>query len=353
MSEKYDARALFTFPAAKEGAPEHRGLMISGRPSLINDLRNNQGVDAFVVRGNKQIDTDSGTISRLVRPEYTEDGSVSVEHVHDAQLTDFNVLRSTGSPMDTDQYITSLNPMNLRRFARDKSLVGDEILGPLDLYRSHLLIPAGETVAGANDIAIASNLVMKPNGGFASRGIHPGTPVEIAEHLKTASAEPLILEERLRFDMPIPGIKGATEYEQARLDQANQLGVNKELRMYSYGDNQWMPVARIAEPGALELKGDEWVYIDEDSVPAEAHAFADAVKHQVDMKVGTSDTLLAIDLVYATSETRPEPHWEVMELNAEPYTMRPELNGDVGLRHRKALVAQIGRIARNNTEYSR
>ena len=120
MSEKYDARALFTFPAAKEGAPEHRGLMISGRPSLINDLRNNQGVDAFVVRGNKQIDTDSGTISRLVRPEYTEDGSVSVEHVHDAQLTDFNVLRSTGSPMDTDQYITSLNPKAIRRIKPSK-----------------------------------------------------------------------------------------------------------------------------------------------------------------------------------------------------------------------------------------
>jgi hypothetical protein len=349
MSREYDATALFTFPKPKHDVAESHGLMIYGRPSLFQDIRENHGVDVHVSRGLDSIVAEADTVNNVVRPEYRRDLSeVSLQRMGDVVLSSYGLIRPNGKPLETDHLVQALNPMNLRKLARDKFEVGQSILEPLGLYRKSLFIPKGISELSADDLALASKLVLKPNGGFASRGIESGTPTEIATILQEEGREDRILEERLDFSLALPSLRGSDEYQQHRLDEANRLGVNKELRLYSYGMRDWQAVARIAEPGELKLRDDEWLYVEEGSVPAEAIQWADRVKDVVDEQIGASDTLLAVDMVYVRSESRPDPHWEVMEVNAEPFTLRPEVNGTVGLKHRGLLAAQIGRIAKKN-----
>jgi hypothetical protein len=295
------------------------------------------------------IDPSTGLVSDVVRPAYNMfDTPVVLKRLGEQPLSAYGVARSYGSPMDTDQYVEGLNPMNLRRLARNKHEVAETILKPLGLYRKNTLVMPGNSGSlSESDIAMSHSLIMKPNGGFASRDIVAGTPAEIYAQLGEITEDKLI-EERLGFDLPIPLIRGRDDYEQARLLEANEQKVNKELRLYSYGEDAWYPVARIAQPGSLRLTGDEWVYIDEDSVPDEALIAASRVKQALDKKTGKTDTLIVVDMVYVTSESRPEPHWEVMEVNAEPYVPRPENNQGVGIQHQQLLAAQIGRIARNS-----
>ena len=344
---EFDATAIITIPKPYNGAREEVGLLIYNRPDLFGLIRDSEGVDVHVSRGVDSINPKSGIVSDVVRPAYSSrNRTVELEPIGRQALSGYGVARSYGPPIDTDRHVENLNPMNLRVLARDKYEVANTMLKPLGLYRENVLItPEQSGVTTEGDIAVARSLILKPNGGFASRDIVTGTPAEIYAQL-AGITEPKLVEERLSFKLPIPSIKGRDEYEQARLDKANEKGVNKELRLYSYGEAVWYPVVRIAEPGSLRLTGDEWVYIDEDTVPFDAIMAANSVKQAFDAKTGKTDTLLAIDLVYVTSESRPEPHWEVMEVNAEPYIMRPENNNSVGEKHQRLLAAQIGRTAR-------
>ncbi len=346
----FDATALIALPKPYKGAEESHGLLIHNRPDLFTLLREQEGVDVHVSRGIDSIDASTGKVSDVVRPAYgVSDTPVTLERFGEQQLSAYNVARSYGPTIDIDHYIESLNPMNVRNLARHKHEVASTVLAPLGLYRENILVTPDEAGALSEaDIALSHSLIMKPNGGFASRDIVGGTPAEIRAHLLEGITEDKLIEERLNFGLPIPSIRGRDAYEQARLDEANEKIVNKELRLYSYGENVWYPVARIAEADSLRLTGDEWVYIDEDSVPIAALVAANLVKQAIDEKTGKTDTLLAVDLVYVTSESRPEPHWEVMEVNAEAYIMRPENNQSVGVQHQQLLADQLGRIARNS-----
>lgn len=349
--KEFDATALITIPKPLKDAPEEKGLLIHNRPELFSLLRETEGVDIHVSRGVASIRESEGSVSDVVRPVYENSTGLPIatlQRLGDISLTAYGVARSYGPPMNIEQYVEGLNPMNLRRFARHKHEVATTILQPLELYRQSILVTPESVALSESDVALGRQLVMKPNGGFASRDIVAGTPREIHEALQRGITEPMLVEERLNFNLPLPSIKGRDDYEQARLDEANRLKVNKELRMYSYGNHEWAPVARVGTPDSLRLSGDEWVYIDETSIPEEAIAIANHVKAAIDQKTGKTDTLLAVDLVYVTSESRPDPHWEVMEVNAEAYIMRPSNNGEVGEKHQRLLAAQIGRIARTN-----
>jgi hypothetical protein len=316
-------------------------LADSDRPDLIREIRA-RGVDVHIVNGLKSLDIDSGTI-RADRPEF-QDGLVSVVDLGGQALQSYGVFRNELRAIDSriDDRVTTLNPTSVRKLGRNKHKTGTEILEPLGYYRrNHLYIP-GQPIT-VSDIDFADEVIVKPNTGFASSGVEKGTPTEMVEYLKGRDKRHLI-EERLSFAPPLP-IKGRDEVEQARIDDANERGLNKEIRMYSFGDHEWYPVGRIAYQHELKMAGDEWVFLDESSVPEEVYHIASQVKSRVDAATESSDTMLAVDVVYVTSKSNPEPHWEVMELNAEQYVVRPSIDKTIGEKFRVLMADQIARNA--------
>ena len=314
-----------------------------GRPRLIQAVRS-RGVDMHIIHGQQSIDLDTG-VAQVGRPEF-HDGIPTMTNLGERALSSYGVIRNLLRPSDPtiDTFTTVVNPTNLRLLGRDKNKIGQTILAPLGLYRQSYLHTPDKPFRLSN-IDFARELVVKPNTGFGSRGIGKGTPEEIFNALDQSSA-PFLIEERLSFTPPLP-VRGRDEKEQARLDDANERGLNKELRMYSFGDDDWYTVGRVAYQHELKMSGEEWIFLDEQSVPDVAYAITSQVKSRVDRETNTADTLLAVDLVYVTSSSNPEPHWEVMEVNAEHYIVRSNVDKTTGEKFRSLLADHIVRRATN------
>jgi len=77
------------------------------------------------------------------------------------------------------------------------------------------------------------------------------------------------------------------------------------------------------------------------------YELADKVRERVNMETGSQDTIQTVDFVFAGSASQPEHTWQVMEINAEPYVIRTDVDMETGLRFRNLQADQIARIAKS------
>jgi len=344
-THEYDSTVAFAL-LGPAGGPLERSLVGRDNPELIGAIRA-RGVDVHVVTNQASLDIAAGTV-QTVRPEFGPNG-LTIAAIGERALRSYGALRNEFPVFDPalDAQVATINPTALRLLGRDKNAVGQNILLPLGLYRQSYLHASG--ALQLSDIHFAPELVAKPNTGFGSRGIGKGTPEELVDAFDESNTEPYLLEERLSFTPHLP-VRGRDKKEQARLDDANERGLNKEIRMYSFGDGNWHSVARIAYRHDLKMSDDEWVFLDEDSVPTVLHDIASRVKSRIDHSTNTTDTLLTVDLVYVASQLNPNPHWEVMEINADHYIIRPDVDKATGKRFRSLLADHIVRRALQNDQ---
>ena len=341
----YDATALLALPKVAEGSTPEKGLLGWDRPYLVESIRD-QGVDVEVVRGWGSLDAQNAVARNVVRPEYHSDLSeVTIQTIGQRDLDAFGAMRSIVKAVDIDQYVPVLNPTSLRAQAKDKYTFAQNYLIPEDAYhRGHIYI-AGQSEADKLTELSSGLLVAKPAGGMRSRGVFVGTPQEIEDNLKDVEV-PYVVEEKLDFSAPLPGVRGYDAEQQARLDQANREGVNKEVRLYYFGNNEWDSVARVAKPGETDFNADKWLYLDHDSIPQEVMEKSAAVVKRITGNIKTDEMNIAIDWVYASSDSHPEPSWQVMEVNAaEPQLIKRGEHPEIGARQYKKMATQISRIA--------
>lgn len=134
--------------------------------------------------------------------------------------------------------------------------------------------------------------------------------------------------------------------QQARLDEANRIGVNKEVRLYAFGEDQWSVVGRVAKPGETDFRDDTWLYFDETTVPQELFGAGEKILTTIEHEVGTRDVNIAIDFVYTTTDTDSDAKWRVMEVNAaEPQLVQIAQHETIGKAQHDMLARQIARIA--------
>ncbi len=342
MSLEYEKTALLALPGIKPGVAPEAGLLSWSRPYLIEQVRA-QGVDVLVSRGIGAINEETAQVEGVVRPEYASETSVSLTALGRIGLDEVNVVRNIVRPVRADTATPFLNENSIRDLARNKLAVAETVLGPAGVYhRKSISTDGGNTNL---EVLHGDTVVAKPIGGQRSRGVFVGSKHEAADFLQSTS-EPYMVEEKLDFTQAFPSLRGSTDGEQSRLDYANASGVNKELRMYYFGDGQWDAVGRVAKPGETDFSSDKWLYLDLDSIPSSIIEGGTEVVRKLHRITGTDEFNIALDWVYASSASRPEASWQVMELNAaEPQLVRLEENEDVGRRQHQKLAKQISRIA--------
>lgn len=346
-SPEYDAAALLALPGiAKDSAPE-KGLLSWSRPFLVREIRK-QGVDVLAVRGAHSIDEVEGVASGVIRPEYaSDDASVTIREIGALGLNCFDMMRSIVARKEVDHILPVLNPTALRKLTIDKSRTAAELLAPLDLYgRKMVHVNPADDLDAVFDHLPGKEFVAKPNKGMRSQNVSVGTASDIRRALSSIETD-FIVEQRLDFTPPFPSsIRGIDDVQQARLERANRLGVNKELRLYSFGEGQWHVVGRIAQPGELDFRDDKWLYVDQDTVPTELFTAGEAVLDRVESIVGTRDVNVGIDFTYTATDTDTEPRWRVMEVNAgEPQLVQLAEHETIGVTQHGMLAKQIARIA--------
>lgn len=343
---RFESSALFALPRiAPESAPE-KGLLSWSRPFLIEEVRK-RGVDMLVVRGADSIDEIGETAHNVIRPEYSADlKEVTIHQIGTRALESFDMMRSIVARKSVDHILPVLNPTALRILTADKFRTADELLGPIGLFdRQIAQVRDFDDIENALDSVQGATLVAKPNNGLRSIGVVVGSRNDVRQALADADVD-YVVEERLNFSPPLPMIRGEDDIQQARLDSANQDGVNKEVRLYSFGEQRWHAVGRIAKPGETDFRDDKWLYIDQDSVPVELLEAGEAVLDKAGELTGTSDVNVGIDFVYASTDADDEPRWRVMEVNSgEPQLVQLHEHEKIGRWHHEMLADQIVRTA--------
>ena len=353
MINEYDATALLALPKVKDGIPPERGLLISSRPFMIDEIRN-LGVDVAVSRGVKAFDVENNEVIDTYRPEYLEkDGKTDVflRDLGRTCLDDFGVIRSIiGAIHPVNSKARFLNPNSVRSLSSNKIVTADSILSPIDAYgRDYVEFNADDDKNNIDDyidLIPGDELVAKPISGSRSEGIFVGSKAQIAEALKTATGK-YIIEEKLTF-VPLPSLRGINYDEIARLNKANDESQNRELRMYYFGNNTWDSVVRIGASGEKTLRNDDWAYIDHESIPSEVISRSADVISAIQRLIPARDNEfhIAVDWIYGNCASNKEPNWKVMEINAgEPQLVQISENKEIGERQHKKLATQIARIA--------
>ena len=353
--ENYDANALMAIPSLKDGASEIAiGLRTWDRPQLTDYIREN-GVDAFFARGRKSFDETTSTVLDVIRPEYSSDYSKSyLKHMGEMSIKSFGVLRNIiTNEMQMDEFLPVLNPHDLRYQVGNKFEMAKGVYIPAKSYERNI-----ELIDGSDDIEKIESIpgdiiVAKPNRGSRSRDIMVGNKSYIKNEL-TKVDSPFIVEEKLNFTHSMPMIKGQDKNEQSKLDEANREMVNRELRIYYFGYNTWDSVVRVADKGKTDFKNDRWLYIKQDSIPYEVMEKSEQIVDYLRKTHKTDEFNIALDWVYASSESNPDPRWLIMELNAgEPQIVWHSEDAEVGERQHRKLAEQISRIAKNTSERKR
>ena len=342
--KSFDRIALLALPKIAAGASPEKGLLSWSRPYLIEQVRKS-GVDVVVTRGLGSLDAEGGLAKSVSRPEYAG-SQVKLHQLGDVALCSLDVMRTIVKSVDVDHLVPVLNPTALRTHARNKNQAAADLLRPAGAYDRQFTLVNPEVMSLEQlDSLPGTQFVAKPNVGRMSNKVKVGDRQAIAEYVATQE-DPFLVEEKLDFTAPFPGIKGLDEAQQARLDEANRDGVNKELRMYYFGNDTWDSVVRVAKPGETDFQNDNWLYIDQDSIPDEVYLKSAAVIEEVRKRIGTDEVNVALDYVFASSASEPEPHWEVMELNvAEPQLIQEHEHMAISRRQHTKLATQIARIA--------
>jgi|GEM_PF-1621962 len=354
MNENYDSTALLALPKVWEGSVPEKGLLSWSRPYLIDKVREN-GVDVLVARGADSFDLENDTVTTS-RPEYSRRGEeveVAIQDLGSRALDSFGVVRSIIKRIyPSNSSVPFLNPNSVRELAKDKFDMAHMVLDPTGNYRRKFtyLLPGNNPNEVAEEVAClpGSQVVAKPITGKRSEGVFVGQKSDVIGQFNDGVEKGYLVEEKMNFSVPMPNIRGCDEGEQRRLDAANHNGVNKEFRLFYFGQDEWDGIARIARPGEVDFLDDKWLFVDQDSIPGSlvdrSATIVNRIRQLVDRQ--DHDFHLAIDWVFASTASDAEPSWRVMEVNAaEPQLVQLTQNLEVGRRQHDKLATQISRIA--------
>lgn len=351
MNSDYEKTALLMLPAQKEGSKPESGLLSWSRPDLIGYMRE-MGVDVAVCRGIKKIDNENSSVNDVISPEYSDDKKmVDIKNIGSVALNDFDVIRNILKMFESDTDTPTLNPNNIRSMARDKYSIAKDVFMPLDLYNRDFIKlgvdKADSEISDMLDLIHGDKIVAKPISGMRSQGVFVGSKPEIITKLAGRQKD-YILEEKLNFNNAFPKIRAINEAEQNSLDNANSMGLNKELRMYYFGNKEWDSVVRAAPLGENNFISDEWINIDLETIPIDLIDKSNDVISKIQSLMAERDREfhIAIDWVFANSSSNHQPTWQIMEVNAaEPQLVQLNENYEVGSRQHKKLATQLSRIA--------
>ncbi len=344
-------------PARTEGTPTHayvdEGMGKYGRPELVLALAE-RGHKAVFLRGPDVYDLQAKTV-HILTPKITilnglyqvqaTPTTIAIKVIRAIQ----NITHSIGTN------VPELNLPSVRMLARDK-VKTNEVLAPHSLAKVFAGWKQGDSLHDALDSFPGDRVVMKPRKGRKSRHITVTTKQGLIgrEAEGAFGSGDWIIEERLDF-APTIDVKGVDDENQRKIDRANTLGLPKELRAFCFGRNEAGHVitSYVMRIGKIDsdtfLVDDEWVYIDETSVPSEVVASTDQVIKAFEDACLAKEVHLAIDWVRVLRHGQDQPVWLPMEVNgSEPQLVRTRQNSVVAGVQTNFLADQLQRMAQTS-----
>lgn len=350
--EDFDTAALFHIPQRKQ-PDSNTGLDVTlytwGRTELIDAVRR-QGVDLHITRGRDAFDDPLAV--DVLNPVIDTGSYTSAHALGSRALTEYGAVRSVAGTLEHVRDIPILTDTRVRKIASDK-LATVDLLSGLELHEGAHLVSPGQDLSELLASIKGDNVVLKPRRGSRSEGVIVVDKKTAEEAFKSRDNkdDDYIVEEKLDFSTPFPGsIRGYDEANQARLELANKDRANKELRTMYFGNGKYCYIARAARAGEADFRADDWVYIDQSTVPDDIIDIDQRVVQEIEERSGIKEFHIAIDKTFATTDTNKDPKWRVMEINAgEPQLVRSDQQPTIAAEHANLIAEQIARIARKRS----
>lgn len=351
--ELYDATALFHVPKRATIDPK-TGLDLTlynwGRTEIIQAVRS-LGVDLHISRGRDAFDVPG--VVDVFEPIIVSNGLTTATPLGSRALSDYGVIRSVAGSLENVTEASLLTHPSIRKIALDK-LVTADLLQEFGVHEGAHAFSSSRDLAEVLTNIYGDKVVLKPRHGSRSKGV-------IVTNKKDAQSAfagrdyqenvDYILEEKLDFSAPFPAsIKGCDSENQARIERANREGANKELRAMYFGGSTYYYIARAAKAGETDFLADDWVYLDQNTVPDTILGIDERIVRELEQRTGIKEFHVAIDHTFATTSANKDPRWRVMEINgAEPQLVRIDQHESVAREQANLIAGQIARIARKRT----
>lgn len=209
-----------------------------------------------------------------------------------------------------------------------ESLVGDRLVVKADMSQDsqHIMVSARSEVG---------NALSAMQADFARSEQESGKP----------RSNSRILVQEFAPGQPWSGVRGIDAESAAALKSAD----TTEIRVYCYVDQvkEITPSDRYyATARAFKDGKDDWVSVDQSSIPAQAWKIADTVSDRLLEKAGVQAGYFAIDLVTSTLPTDTDARILIREINTRDPMMVEMTNAHDALPQRRLLANVMATIAK-------
>lgn len=309
-----------------------------------------RAADVVVTRGANAFDFEGGQVS--VQKPAIEQGQDDWKVTVTPDVIDIESIRAIRNVSRVIGHgVPELNTPLVRDLAKDKCAT-NALLGIAGYPKDWARAGGDISVSDALEAMTADDVVIKPQRGSKSQGIQMGTKARINALFKLGAFDPeeeWVIEERFGFAPPIT-VEGMSADDQIRIDMANAEGSPKELRAFYFGENVDGPVLswvmRSARAGDDRVGRNEWIFVDQESVPEDLRVQTKFVADHFGAAAETRELHLAVDWMHVENHAG-QTLWLPGEINgAEPQLVWRSENPHVAADQADKLAAQLIRIAK-------
>jgi hypothetical protein len=352
MSKDFDRKMAIHYRTANVDEIKER-VQEYGNPYLVAKLAE-LGVGATVVAGKDSYNDDCSAV-RARGLQMLSDGRLTVDALEqETQLGGggMEVIRARVlTPAQVENYTTVLNGAKLRKFGASKwkqykvarqymprtiiVRASEEATGEIvDGLRGDKVVLKGDSSRASRDLAIANK------ADWLARFAKIRHDLDI----KNAKNKDIVVQEYAP-GVQWQGLRGRAANDRELLAKFP----NQELRVYCFVDDtpyvdlsrRHYATARVFDE-SFET-GDEWAYVDQDSVPPEAWRIAEEVSKEVLERTNTRAGYFAIDL-FKNADDRIM----IREINTrDPMLVGMGENAEVAKAQRRRMAELISRVARS------
>jgi len=257
------------------------------------------GANLIALNGAK--DRDGG---KSFSSYYSFDSAGSGLTRHDESVQVDSALDLTGGIARYTPAISALNPIGVREIVRSKQSQYDTLKDLGDHVPFTAIVPAtSEAVVDALDSIESKRIIIKPD--LDPDKVKPmivGTKSEILHSLDqylshmNPEKDLLVVQEyveEVRSDFD-PAFRFINEQEREIANSAKDL--NRELRVHVMDGKPILTTARVGLDPSSRLPRDEWVHVDQDTVPEHVLDLASAAARTIMREANEDDAFLAVDL---------------------------------------------------------
>lgn len=285
------------------------------------------------------------------RPEWTEEGMLVFGAAGKIALHQEvrAIVNRASRVLRTPDLPPVINEDATRFLGYNKWRIHQEVFEQLGIGMPTAKIDLPADVESFLETHASSRFVAKPfKGGTYGNGV---LTLDRDSVLPTFDADTDIYGTHIlqpHYDLTVPFPAGLRPYDCASREQftaQNQPGKRKELRMYGFhtdGVTYTFPAARTLDPG------DNWFFIDPDSVPETVVRQTGETISQISKVTGARGMYCAVDFGYGGNNTE-EASWRLIEANMRsPYMIGSDKHAGVAYALRTLFADQLRQLVHEN-----